>query len=421
MRIFLLSASVATVAAATLSLGPASAVDAPTVDKRATLSAIDLASVQTSIANDRGVDLGGIGSGLFALGHNQYWTVTDRGPNGDVDKNYTGTPAAAGDKSFILPEFTPHLVKIRARGTSLEVLQRIPITTQSNNPATGLPNYAQDPGLEPWLSDWDTRAGYNPNGLDTEGVVQAADGSFWVVDEYGPSIVHIGADGRVIARHVPEGKSANYFNVDPTTGAPSATPDAGELSAEYPIVDNLPEEFASRKGNRGFEDIALLPNGTFVVALQSPLTTDATGLVTRLLVFDPATGDDIANHTYQFLPTSGTNWPAGTKKGDLKISALVPIDNTHVLVEERTDDVARFYKVTLPAASGAITDKTLVAKLDGVAGVPGKVEGAALKSKDTLVIISDNDFGFDVTQRYPLGGDVASSGIPTVLAEIKLP
>ena len=55
-----------------------------------------------------------------------------------------------------------------------------------------------------------------------------------------------------------------------------------------------------------------------------------------------------------------------------------------------------------------------------MAGVPGKVEGAALKNGRTLVVISDTDFGF-VPRAYADGEDVDYTGIETSLAEVKGP
>ena len=82
----------------------------------------------------------------------------------------------------------------------------------------------------------------NPNGLDTEGIVRAHDGTFWLVDEYSPSLVHVSAGGKVLARYVPKGLSL--------TGA------------DYPVIEVLPSIFPTRKGNRGFEGLAQLPGGT---------------------------------------------------------------------------------------------------------------------------------------------------------------
>ncbi|ARX88689.1 Tat pathway signal protein [Streptomyces alboflavus] len=38
-----------------------------------------------TVRDDRGVDLGGIGSDIFPAGRKgEFWTVTDRGPNGQI-------------------------------------------------------------------------------------------------------------------------------------------------------------------------------------------------------------------------------------------------------------------------------------------------------------------------------------------------
>ena len=383
--------------AVTVLAAPAVAADTSYVDKRVTLPAIGLEDVQPTVADDHGVELGGIGSGLFPLGRNEYWTVTDRGPNGEV-----------GDaRTFIVPEFTPTLVKVRARGTDLQVLETIPLTTPAGEPVTGLPNFAVAGDPAPVLADGTTPVAYNGNGLDTEGVVRTPDGHFWLVDEYGPSIVEVDAAGHVLARHVPAGLEDDHV----------------AAGADYPISGSLPAGLSARRGNRGFEDIAMLPDGrTVVAALQSSVVVpgDRDRLVTELVAFDTTTGTTLHEYGYRFDAPS--TFAAGTRGRDLKISALVPVDQTHVVVEERTDTEARFHTIELDPADPLVTeqDKTLLVNLAGVAGVPGKVEGAALKNASTLVVISDNDFGF-VPRAYGLDEEVDPSGVRTVLAEVKLP
>lgn len=376
---------------------PAVAADTSYVDKRVTLPAIALEDVQPTVVDDHGVELGGIGSGLFPLGRNEYWTVTDRGPNGEV-----------GDaRTFIVPEFTPTLVKVRARGNDLRILETIPLTTPSGEPVTGLPNFAVAGDPAPVLADGTTPVAYNGNGLDTEGVVRTPDGHFWLVDEYGPSIVEVDAAGHVVARHVPAGLEDDYV----------------AAGADYPISGSLPAGLSARRGNRGFEDIALLPDGrTVVAALQSSVVVpgDRDRIITELVAFDTETGTTLHEYGYRF--DAASTFAAGTRGRDLKISALIPVDQTHLIVEERTDTEARFHTIELDPADPLVTeeDKTLLVNLAGVAGVPGKVEGAALKNASTLVVISDNDFGF-VPRAYALDEDVESSGVETVLAEVKLP
>lgn len=396
-----LSSGLALVATA-LAVAPATPTTrVPVVTKRAVLPQIAMSSIQPSIANDRAIKLGSIGSGLFRINADEYWTITDRGPNAD-----------AGDlKTFILPEFTPHLVRIRVRGNTLDVRQSIAITTPDGEPVTGLPNFPKKDDPKPVLSDGTTDTNYNPNGIDTEGVVRTADGHFWIVEEYGPSILELDRLGHVLQRFVPAGTESSYSKV--------AQLDGSTVSVAYPVIGSLPSGLSKRRANRGFEDIVLMPDGhTVVVALQSPI--DKSSLVTRLVTFDTTPGRATGSVGYQFDdPSTFDSGEAESK--DLKISALVPIDSTHIAVEERTDDEARFYIVAPRQPDGVIagSDKFALADLGGLTDVPGKIEGAAFRGRHTLIVIADNDFGF-TNKLYPVGADVDSSKEPTILAAIRL-
>lgn len=381
---------------------PVTGATAPKVTKSATLPLISLGAFQNanlpgSIKNDRGLKLGSIGSGLFRIGGNEYWTVTDRGPNGEPFDDV---------HNFMLPEFDPTLVRIKVEGTTIKVVDSIPITTTDGKPVSGLPNRALGEESPPYLSDVATLAEYNPNGLDPEGIARTADGHFWISDEYAPSILELDADGHVLTRHVPVG--AEEFYESAGTG--------------YPVRGSLPAALLYRKDNRGLEDIALLPDGkTIVAALQSSIVVPGQKdrIITDLIAFDTAKGEVIHDYAYKF--DEPTTFALGTRGRKLKISALVPIDQTHVLVQERTDYEARFYLVKLDPSDDLITeqDKTLVVNLAGVKGVPDKIEGAALKSKNTLVLTSDDDFGF-VQKPYPLDAPIEDSGVRTTLIEVKL-
>ncbi len=103
-----------------------------------------------------------------------------------------------------MPGFDPAIVKIRVSGNTVEVLDALPITTSSGKAVTGLSNQ-QGRDEAPYSYDAQTALSFNPNGLDTEGIVRAGDGSFWLVDEYGPSLVDVSARGKVLTRYVPRG------------------------------------------------------------------------------------------------------------------------------------------------------------------------------------------------------------------------
>ncbi|WUR84617.1 esterase-like activity of phytase family protein [Streptomyces phaeochromogenes] len=411
------------------------AVGAPSKEARVTgsatlgdipLGAFSNALLPGTVGDDRGVDLGGIGSDIYPAGRKgEFWTVTDRGPNGQIK--------VAGEKrrTFAVPGFDPAIVKIRVSGSTVKVLDAIPITTSSGRPVTGLSNQ-KGRDEAPYSYDAKTPLSYNPNGLDTEGIVRAEDGSFWLVDEYAPSLIHVSARGKILTRYVPKGLSL--------TGA------------DYRVVEALPAVLLHRKINRGFEGLAQLPGGDLVMAVQSPLSlpdTDAgeASLTTRLLRFSTKKRAVTAEYAYRFDPVNVVD-PSEDDTSELKISSVVAVGRDRLLVEERTDKAARLQVVKLtrgadilgdkwdddttspsleqlddPAASGVpVLRKRLVVDLGAVKGVPGKIEGVARVDHDTLALINDNDFGMtDGPEAFDAQGRLVDSGIETTVTYVRLP
>ncbi|MFJ4693322.1 esterase-like activity of phytase family protein [Streptomyces sp. NPDC088766] len=422
------------VLAALATAGPASAhtrSGEAHVISTATLGDIPLGTFSNAllpgtVAEDRGVDLGGIGSDIHPAGRKgEYWTVTDRGPNGQIKVDGTKR------RTFPVPGFDPAIVRIKVSGDTVRVLQSIPLTTSSGRPVTGLPNQAERDEA-PYSYDAGTPLPFDPNGLDTEGVVPAADGSFWLVDEYGPSLVHVSARGKVLTRYVPEGLNLR--------------------GADHPVVEALPGVLLHRKINRGFEGLAQLPGGDLVLAMQSPLSLpdkDAgeASRTVRLLRFSPKKKAVTAEYAYRFDPVAVVD-PSEDDTSELKISSVVAVGGDRLLVEERTDKAARLHLVRLdrkadvlggrwddgatspsleqladPAAAGVpVLSKRLVVDLGTVAGVPGKIEGVALVNRDTLALINDNDFGMtDGAGAFDAQGRLVDSGIETKVTYVRLP
>ncbi|MFJ4521626.1 esterase-like activity of phytase family protein [Streptomyces sp. NPDC088810] len=390
------------------------------------LGAFSNALLPGSVADDHGVKLGGIGSDIYPAGRKgEYWTVTDRGPNGQIKVD------GKKRRTFPVPGFDPAIVKIRVSGDRVAVVDAIPLTTSSGKAVTGLPDQ-KGRDEAPYSYDASTPLSCDPNGLDTEGIVRAGDGSFWLVDEYGPSLVHVSARGRVLARYVPKG--------------------LGPTGADYPVVEALPSILLHRKTNRGFEGLAQLPGGDLVMALQSPLSVpdgDAgdASRTTRLLRFSPRERAVTAEYAYRFDPV-GVVDPGEDDPSELKISSVVAVGRDRLLVEERTDKAARLHLVRLrktsdilggrwdddatspsleqlddPATAGVpVLSKQLVVDLGKVAGVPGKIEGIARVDRDTLALINDNDFGMtDGAGAFDAQGRLVDSGVRTTVTYVRLP
>ncbi len=389
-----------------------------------TLADLPIAAAQNavlpgSVTNDRKLLLGGIGSDLWhgpSDPPNEFWMVTDRGPNGQI------RVSDANRRTFPIPEFNPLIVRVRIEGSAITILQTLPIVGQSGRPVTGLSNLDRDE--PPYDYSAQTRLPLNPNGLDTEGLVRTADGTFWLVDEYGPSLLKIDSTGKVVKRWVPEGVAL--------TGT------------DYPVAATLPAIFGKRKINRGFEGLGLSPDGKFLaLVLQSPLlnpdaNTGNASRNTRVLLFDPAAERVTAEYAYRF-EAAATFDPKAPKADEMKLSAIVVLNATTLLIEERTDNVARLYLCdiggatnllgtkwdaaatsptleasdNLPGAGVTPLPKVLAVDLAAVAGVPGKIEGIAVLDRNTLVIANDNDF--DIGDFDPSGNNKGAGSKSRIL------
>jgi hypothetical protein len=369
--------------------------------------------------------LGGIGSDLWhgpTDAAAEFWMVTDRGPNGAV---------TVGDQehvTFPIAGFDPVIVHVRAADGTLTVMDAFPILTASGKPVTGLSNFDKKDAV-PYNFSGQTALDFNQNGLDTEGLVRTAAGDFWLVDEYTPSLIHVDATGKVVKRYVPQGLT--FDKVD------------------YPVADSLPAIYAMRKGNRGFEGLALSADEkTITLILQSPLSNPDSKIGnasrnTRVLTFDVSTETVTAEYVYQ-LDDAVEFGGEGTKASDMKLSAVAVVNPTTLLIDERTDALAKLYTVDLGAATNILgtawddaatapslegtadlaaagitpLPKTLVATLPAFPGAaPGKVEGIAILDKSTLAVANDNDFDIGA---FDADGNLIASGAPSQIQIITL-
>jgi hypothetical protein len=267
---------------------------------------------------------GGFGSAVAADPNSPdvFYMLTDRG------SNVAGQVA----NSIIIgkPDFTPQIGKFRLKDGKLILEQTILLKNAAGGNLNGLPNPA---GMG---ASGETAYDLNGNiltpsadGIDSEGLVRAADGSFWISDEYGPHITHFDATGRTIERINPFGSG---------TGG-----------------RKIPAVFANRRANRGMEGLAITPDGkTLVGMMQSPMYNPskaavASSVVLRILTFDIATG---ATKQYAYLMDNTTL---------TGVSDIVAVNSTTFLTIERdglfggdaTNPAAfkRIFKIDLSAAT----------------------------------------------------------------------
>lgn len=337
---------------------------------------------------------GGFGSGAAAhpTRKGEFYVITDRGPNTDY----------LNGKKFSVPDFTPTIMhfKINAEG-NIEVIKYIKLKNPSGKPITGLPNPAGMGSTGETAYDSSGNVlGTDNYGLDSESIVAAADGTFWVSDEYGPHIVHYNADGVELERISPIG-----VNTGPR---------------------KLPAVLAKRRANRGIEGLCITPDGkTLVGTMQSTMYVPTKALatnttLTRIVTFDIATGQ-----TKQYLYKQNGN-------GSDSVCDITAISNTEFLVIERDGNFGsqggtkKVYRINIAGASDVtgtdiaavdgmkINNKTLeqstwdeitnagikpvskVLAVDLVAKLGyehDKFEGIVYLGNNKLAVFNDDDFG----------------------------
>jgi len=266
-----------------------------------------------------GVINGGFGSGAAAhpTRKGEFYVITDRGPNTDY---------LAG-KKFLVPSFSPTIMhfKINAEG-NIEVLNYIKLKNPSGQPITGLPNPAGMGSTGEVAYDANGNVlGTDPYGMDSESIVAAADGTFWVSDEYGPHIVHYSADGVELERISPIGVN---------TG-----------------TRKLPAVSAKRRANRGMEGLCITPDGkTLVGTIQSMMYVPSKSLATNKTLIRIVTFDIASGQTKQFLYQQD----GGASDSVCDITAL---SSTEFLVIERDGNfgsqggIKKVYRINLSGAS----------------------------------------------------------------------
>ena len=376
-----------------------------------------------SVANDRKVLLGSVGSDLWhgpKDPRDEFWMITDRGPNGQIAVD------GKNRRTFWVPEFDPTIVRVKTEGKAIKILEAIPIVGQSGKPVTGLPNL-KDVDEAPYNYSAQELLPLNPNGLDTEGLVRTTAGDFWIGEEYSPSILHVDRTGKVIKRYIPEG-----LNLDGT---------------DYPVAKVLPAIYGKRKINRGFEGIALSGDEkTLYLVLQSPLLnpdrkTGEASRNSRVLAFDIPSEKVTAEYVYRFDVSKEFDPNPKNTPDEMKLSGVIAMNPTTLLVLERTDLVAKLYSVDLsqatnilgskwndaktaptlealadPATAGVrVLPKTLVLDLSSIKGMPEKIEGIALLDQNTLAVSNDNDFDSEESKYDSEGNNVGKGKISQIL------
>ena len=312
----------------------------------------------------------------------QFLAISDRGPNVSGPKVPSGSTLVPS-KVFAKPDYAPRLGVISCHGGKYEVSSEFELRTASGKRLGGLPpiKLTDLPKLTPLagelleesLTPDLQRIAPQGDGVDPEAVAIAKDGSIWIAEEYGPSLLHVDAKGKLMHRWYP-----------------------GE---------GLPLWLRTMQPNRGFEGIAILPDsGDIILAMQSArveLTGTALGFI------------DILRLSPEGKYLGHYRWPLQMKSpadfGEVKIGDIWAISSDSLLAIrsfrssvtiERIDGLKPFNRTgddEVPADSQEgdfklVSSHTLV-NLSGLGWKKEKTEGlTVLPDGKTIVVMNDDDF-----------------------------
>lgn len=257
-----------------------------------------LVNIPDSIKSETDTDNPGVGSSLKLKNIDQdgniwLYSITDRGMNIEAPDLTTGESV----KIFPKPSFSPFISLIKVTPNQSAIVEKIIKIQASGIP---IPNTMSSAKLEQPLTSDLKKIKNDLSGIDPEGLDVDSQGNFWVVDEYGPALIKISNDGKIIKR------------IDVSNG--------------------LPKIVTHRMRHRGIEAVAVTPSGKIILVMESVLdingeTKNLSNFI-RFIEFDPTT-DKTRMLAYTYDKDTYAS-PSSVKIGD-----IVALDDKSLLVIEQ--------------------------------------------------------------------------------------
>ncbi len=367
---------------------------------------------------------GGVSGMVYIPGSDmEFYLINDRGPN--MIMNNHALADGQNVKLFPFPDYSPKIMHATIKDGKLEILDFKKFTGPQGEAVSGIPV----PGIMDEVAEiaWSDLEGTEiPNdewGIDAEAIALDKHGNFWIAEEYRTSVWHIDAKTmKVINRYTPEPR----LDIDIA----------------------IPESFAYRRPNRGFESITVTPEGWVFAMLQSPMwypdrsVRDSSRLI-RILAIKPETGRMVV-YGYETSEASGD-----VRIRDWKVADITAINDREFLVLEHgsngDDFFADLYIMSIAQAAPVpdkvrdgrtfeqllnaenmkgfrihLTRKTHFLNLFdfGYSREHSKPEGLTIIDAQTIAVITDNDYGADAPEQNE---NLEATGEKTCLYLIRLP
>jgi len=400
--------------------------------------------------------LGGL-SGMFFDADNSdaynyhFCAIPDRGPNDSpVAKADVGTTQNL--RPFKLPNYASRIVRFVyhpfTKSISFDQNDQIILTYPDGvTPISGkgnIPGFDEVPVIYTDINTLYANTNYTSAttgtdyhelsfdkfGGDFEGIVIDKNGHYWMCDEYRPAVYHFDENGVMVDRFVAEG---THLLADPAYAeavyGDNAT--SGCLNAGFYGTESLPEVYAKRRANRGFEALAYDgDNHMFYAFIQSPLynpssVTKNNSDVIRILAID-ANGTPQGEYVYLLERNKDTGY--GAKRTD-KIGDAVYIKNGRFLIIERDSSIPGdeggkkvIYEIDINGATNIlgtvisqdmtinpletlsadqieaegiqVVHKRAILNANSIGYFPSdKLEGITVLPDNKIAVLNDNDFG----------------------------
>ncbi|AWB95641.1 glycerophosphodiester phosphodiesterase [Agromyces badenianii] len=364
--------------------GPSAKIVEPTLVARATLSADHLESgpasgALASAANGRtGPFAGQVVPGFSAMidnGDGTFWAQPDNG---------FGSKGNSAD--FLLRNYLVRPAWETANGGTGEIEIERFISYNDANRVLDFP-IVNESTTERLLTGAD---------FDIESIVRAKDGSFWVGEEFGPFLLHFGADGTLLERPFP------------MPGGVKSPQNPYLVAGEAPLV----------RASRGFEALAGSNNGRYLYpVLEGAYVNDPDRRRREILEFDTKRGTYTERRwSYQTDQDANVIGDAFTVRGDVLL--LVERDDfegdqavtkrVYEIDLSRTD-AEGYVEKRLVLDALRIANPDLLAAGDGYG--TGEVFSLPVQSFETVVRLRDGRLLIGNDNNYP-GNDARLTGTP---------